>query len=78
MRLSPLNIIMHKSIIWLQQHRKQHPALTFTIYSRSEEQRLKSEDLHTKRLANQDNLCHVDAETLEKEDSGMKATHPFY
>ena len=33
MRLSPPNIIMHKSIILLQQHRKQCPALTFTIYT---------------------------------------------
>lgn len=42
MRLSAPNIIMHKSIIWLQQHRKQHPTLTFTIYSMSEKHRRKS------------------------------------
>lgn len=42
MRLSPLNIIMHKSIIRLQQHRKQHATLTFTIYTRSEERRCES------------------------------------
>lgn len=36
-----------------------------------------SEDLHTKRLSNQDNLYHVDAD-LEKQDSLMKATHRFH
>lgn len=41
MRLSPLNIIMHKSIIWLEQHTKQDPPLTFTEGITSDESRRK-------------------------------------
>lgn len=55
------NIIMHKSIILLQPHRKQRCTLTFTKYSRNEKHRHKSfEDLNNKRLANQGNLYYTE------------------
>lgn len=78
MRLSPLNIIMHKSIIWLQQHRKQHPHINIhnIQYERGAQKEI-SEDLHSKRLANQDNLHCVDVEALEKDDSHMNPPTHF-
>lgn len=61
------NIIMHKSIILLQLHRKQRCTLTFTKYSRNEKHRHKSfEDLHNKRLANQGNLYYTEEGAQEK------------
>lgn len=56
---------MHKSIILLQPHRKQHCTLTFTKYS--EKHRHKSfEDLNNKRLANQGNLYYTEKGAQEK------------
>lgn len=61
------NIIMHKSIILLQPHRKQCCTLTFTKYSRNEKHRHKSfEDLNNKRLANQGNLYYTEAQEKNK------------